>query len=124
MDEASHQLSNSPIFDLFIKKELTKIMRQNRNELAFIRVLDQIRLAKNARDLKQNTLDILKTRFKPLLTNNDNDLGEIDQFVEGDNRSGMVVCYTNSDADLYNNYVLTDRVKKKRSETGESYSSS
>ena len=115
LDEAAHQLSNSPLFDLFNKSELTKIMRQNPNELDFINVLDDIRQAKNAKDLKQETLDTLKTRFKPLLTNNDDDLKEIDSFVGHDNPSGMVVCYTNSDADQYNNYVLTDRVKKNRS---------
>ena len=109
LNESLHQFHESISYSGFIKWELKQLMRQNPNEKIFIELLDNIRNHVNNEKLNDNVLEELKKIFIPGLL--EDVVDDIDDFIGHDNPNGMVITFTNSTAQIYNQYIVNKRIK-------------
>ena len=80
--------------------------RQDPNQQTFMTLLNDVRNADG--HLTPDSISLLRSRFLP--GRPDDVLDEIDDFVGKDDPNGMVICFTNLKASLYNNAILTRRL--------------
>ena len=92
----------------FIRWELKKIMRQNPDEIEYIKLLEYIRNHPDDKIKDNSILQILHNQFIPGTM--DSVFPVIDDFVGKDSPDGMVITFTNAAAKYYNSLVLNSRI--------------
>ena len=107
--ESLQQFNESEIFTGFVQYELKTVMRQLPDEVLFIKLLDYIRNHRDGERLDPEIENALKQQF--VSGKMDSNITNIDFFVGGDSPNGMVITFTNKEAQLYNKLILESRTK-------------
>ena len=103
--ESAEQFFESLPYSSFTRFNLTRVMRQDPGQHAFMTLLDELRSAHDM--LSPHSLSLLRTLFIPGPM--DQVVDTIDQFVGGDDPSRMVITFTNAQASYYNDLILAKR---------------
>ena len=104
--ESANQFFEACHYSSFSRYTLTVIMRQDPDQQTFMKLLDDVRNADGA--LTPESVTLLRSRFLPGRL--EDVIGEIDEFVGRDDPEGMVICFTNLKASMYNNLILARRL--------------
>ena len=104
--ESANQFFEAGPYGSFSRYGLTRIMRQDPDELGFMSLLNDVRNADQ--HLTPDSIALLRSRFVPGRL--EDVITEIDDFVGRDDPDGMVICFTNLKASLYNSMILARRL--------------
>ena len=111
--ESANQFFEACPYSSFSRYNLTVIMRQDPDEQTFMGLLTDVRNADGT--LRPDSVELLRSRFLPGRV--EDVIPEIDDLLVGrDDPDGMVICFTNLKASMYNNLILTRRLPHDSSE--------
>ena len=103
--ESAEQFFESSPFANFTRFNLTRVMRRDTGQEPFMALLDELRSARDRLSPSANAL--LQDRF--IAGPTDKIVDTIDEFVGQDDPSGMVITFTNRQANYYNDLILAKR---------------
>lgn len=103
--ESAEQFFESSPYANFTRFNLTRVMRRDTGQEPFMAMLDEVRSARDT--LSPSSIALLRQRF--IAGTTDQVLDRIDEFVGGDDPSGMVITFTNQQASYYNDLILAKR---------------
>ena len=104
--ESANQFFEATTYSSFARYGLTRVMRQDPDQQAFMKLLADLRNCDE--HLSRDSVALLRSRFQPGRL--EDVIGVIDDFVGRDDPFGMVITFTNIKAQLYNTLILAKRL--------------
>lgn len=112
--EAFAQFHSEELFGNFVHWEPKELMRQKSDEMELISILDYVRKHSDGQELDKIIEGFLQSIFLPGKV--DEIIDQFDLFVGKDSPKGMVITFTNYDAQFYNSEILKRRIAENKCE--------